>query len=212
MMKRRIKSAWMTTAFAVIGAALSIGSAEAGSIVSSSKGITVGGGVVFNPDPQYTYYLNISIDDDTLPTYNSISPSASLTIDGLKGLASGDFYNESYSSLANPPVDPALTIGTNSVTLNLYNYGAPITVSGSQLVYQFIIQTDNNQSPPPPTTFNYSYSIGGSSPTFVGPVTFTQGPLGVPEPGSLILLLMGGTAVTSIAIRERRRRGMPRGA
>ena len=206
-MRRSIQGRSLVTGFAVLAALMAGG--HVGN-TTAFGGITVKGGVVFNPDPQNTFYLNISIENATLPSNSSSMnpPALDLTIDGLTGLKSSDFYQESYSLIKNPPLDPALAIGTNAVTLDLYNFGPSLSFTSKVLLYQFIIQTDNNQSGPLPdgATFSYTYSIGGSTPTTSTGNVFIRGPLSVPEPGSIVLMLMGGAVLPCFAIHARRRR------
>jgi hypothetical protein len=208
-----MKGAWVTAALAVLGATLASGRAEGGSAITGGKtsGLTLKGGVTQGGDPQFTYYLNVYLTDDTIPAYTLGSSAAVVTATGLTGVSAGDMVSVGYQSTPEPNAIWSPVLGTESATISYYGYSA-ITATGSDplLLFQLIIVTPPNTpsglSPGDNFMFSYTIGSGNDQQTGQGIVTVTAGALATPEPSSLILLLVGGAVLPYFGIRERRRR------
>lgn len=206
-MRPRFAGTWISAVLAALGMTMVGGGAEAGSVVGapSPTGIQVTGGVTQGGDPQYTYYLDIYLVDDTIPAYESPGPAvATVSATGITGISSADTYNYS-SPYGSPPVlIGSPTIGTGTVDIDFFN-SASISTTGTALLLQLTIITPANTPSGlnPGDQFTYTFTIGSLSGG--GTVILTDGPPPlVPEPSSLVLMLVGGTALPYLGLRHRR--------
>lgn len=199
------KGAWMMAAFAVLGVALAQGRAEA------AGGIVIKTGVVQGGDPQFTNYIDIYLQNGTIPAYSAQGPVATVTLTGLTGVSSVDSYqfNDQYlpspgESIGTPPLLSDANGGTAS--FQFFNTDA-ISATSQILLVEFVVITppDTPQGLKPGDTFHYDWTIGTQAGSGSGTVVLGSPSL-VPEPSSLVLMLVGGTVVPYFGLRYRRGR------
>jgi hypothetical protein len=206
-MRQGFKSASFLAGLAVLGAMMSGGRAEAGP--AKPTGISAAGGVTYNPDPQFTYYIGVYLDaGDTFASNTAIESNFSII-----GISSADTittlyinpgvgvheFNAGDAMISAPGTLTTIYDGPNAIT-------APATTK--TLLEYFQVTTPNSSSQTGQqagTTVDYTYYINGVEQP---PSSFVlqAGPLSIPEPSSLVLMMIGGTVLPYLAIRERRRR------
>ena len=208
-MSRRVEGVRILAALAALGLTLLCGRAEAGPVngTPTSGGITVTGGVTQGGDPQFTYYLDVYLVNATIPAYTPPGPAVStLSLSDITGITSAATF------MSSSPYDfPSVLIGmpalgTGTVDIDFFNT-SPISTTGTSLLLQLVITTPT-ETPAglaPGDTFAYAFTIGSQSGG--GTVTMTDGPPPplVPEPSSLVLMLVGGTVAPCLGLRYRRR-------
>jgi hypothetical protein len=207
-MRRGMKNVSVMAGLAVLGAMMTGGRAEAAP--AKVLGISTAGGVTYNPDPQYTYFIGIYLDaGETFVTDTSIQDKMSIT-----GITSSDSITSLYVDPGANPLTPNLADAVISTAGTLtINYTGPNVItapaSTNLLLAYFEIATPNSPSQTgqlPGSTVDYAYTIDGVLPPTTGSFVLQNGPLVIPEPSSLILMMIGGTVLPYLAIRERRRR------
>lgn len=195
------RGAWMMAAFAVLGVALAQGRAEGGIVIKT--------GVVQGGDPQFTNYIDIYLQNGTMPAYSAQGPVATVTLTGLTGVSSADSYQFNDQYLPSPGEligTPPLLSDVNGGTASLQFFNAEAISTTSQiLLVEFVVVTppDTPQGLKPGDTFHYNWTIGTQSGSGSGTVVLGSPSL-VPEPSSLVLMLAGGTVVPYFGLRYRR--------
>lgn len=209
-MRIRILGGRAMAALVAVGAMLSVGRVE-GSPVTAG-GISVKGGVTQGGDPQYTFYLDVFLIDDTIPAYvYPGSATATLTVDGLTGIGSVDTYLVNYEYFSPPEAIWNPTLSTGTAASDYFGY-SPITASGPdplwlfQLVVTTPTNTSNGASPGDEFTYSWTIGTGNNEQTGSGFGYLTLGPPPVPEPSSIVLMLVGGSVVPYLEFHRRRRR------
>ncbi len=205
-MIRGIHRSRLLLGLAVVGAIL-VGESEA-----RAAGIKVTMGKT-QPidDPVYEYQFDIELQAGT-----ALDSGGYITIYDLAGVYSG-----STTSQPGTPADPGLNWGSTVQLLGksptvgpsitddptLYNVtwqwnGSTIPASATdKSLGVFTILTDLNSTPTPtPTLVNYVGSADGTTVSNSGTITVTT----VPEPASVILLVIGAGALPLYASRKRR--------
>ena len=200
-MRRSFRNSWP---FAALVALAAIGSAAP---EARAGAITVSGGYLPTGDPRFLYVFDVNLN----PNY-TLQYGDSFTIDGLPGVTntagSPSYVSGPYSTyFGNASIDE--TNSTSPYSSNVtWTYRGNTTLTGSLDLGTFSIYTTYNYPTGTQTPFpsgetspnvSYTYNIGGNT----GSGTFTMS--AVPEPSSMILLLIGG-AVPAGAVLWRRMR------
>jgi hypothetical protein len=185
-------------ALVVIGATLA---GERPAIAGTFSGIILTGGVTEGGDPQYTYYIDVYLENDTIPAYpNSGPPTATINITDLTGIDSTDLYQLNYQTY-----QPPAALWTETITPNMANFdffGTSPNTAGPDPVYlfQFIIQTPHNViGKNPGDRVDYTWTISGQQ----GSGFFILN--AVPEPSSILMMAAGAVVLPYLEIRRRRR-------
>jgi hypothetical protein len=216
-MTSRVKGAWILAGLAALGSTLVVGGkAEAASTVAA---IVIKGGAHPGPgDPPWDYDVQVFLEP-----VNHITAGDSFTIDSLRGVTPANFPAPGApASPTTQPSNPPSIVWTPSIgapTNTTFPYASDLTwtfagntnINATELTQGiflgvFTVQTTSNfTSPPYPNDFliDYSYSVDGRTNTGTG--TFPLQVI-VPEPSSMVLLLVGAGALPWLLIRERRRR------
>ena len=209
MRNARIKAVWVAVTAAMVAMAWAGGEARAGGIAIQT-GVTQGG------DPQYTYYINVILNPNTtIPAYNPtygggpapVPAQTEINLTGITGLAAGA---DTITLISQNPGPPAAiwteVTGTDSITVDYYGYGSIVnSLSLGVTVLKFTVvtpDTPDQKGLTPGSAINYSYSVGGSSPT--GGTVNVQSGAPVPEPSSLVLILTGSAILPYQILRNRR--------
>ncbi len=184
------------TVLAVIGFAAHVPRAHAGPIIVTGVYIPHG-------DPTFEYMFNVQLNKGY-----DLTSGESFTIQGLPGLTTS-----SPSYVASPYTFPYPKITQESSSSNLYDVtwtysGDQGTLAGPLNLGSFSIYTINyppgTVSPFPSgettASLTYTTTIGGTSET--GSFTISS----VPEPSSMILLLIGGAISAGVSVGRRWRR------
>ncbi len=209
-MRPRIKGAWIMAGIAVLGAMVAGGEARAG-----SRGITIGGG--FKPttgDPPYDYVFTVELDPGFEIQPPTSPPYDDFQVLGLVGVTSASLHSEpgsfpSVTWFAQPATDNITwTFNGNTSIPNNNPPGSNIEVP----LGTFTVETTQNfpNGPPvlPGTVIDYNFTVFDLSTgtTITGSNSFKIVALGVPEPSSVVLLMVGAAALPAIAVGRRRRR------
>jgi hypothetical protein len=206
----RIRGVSILAGLAVLGAMF------AGAHEARADSIDISGGQVQGPgDPPYIYQFKVSLHDGTLMSGDSF------TISNLAGVTPADFPNAGdppskttepgfFHSQTNfrswlPEIDLISSAApySSDVSWTLMT-SSPISTTGTLTLGIFTVETTQSFTAPPITPGNsvsYSYTINGSSTGNSFPIQAGS----VPEPSSIVLLLVGGGAVSVLAFRQRRR-------
>lgn len=203
MKRQRLNHTGFVIGLVLLGAMIAGGREARAGGVSAKLGSGQGG------DPIDTYIATVTLNANTsVPGYTGgSSPSLVVTFTGITGITSN--ATDTVDILSQNPSYPqsVWTVSLSAsnggtITLSEVNYSAigPYT-SATQLVDVQIV-TPMNAPPalPPGTMVSYTTSINGSSPA---PATATV--YAIPEPSSVIMMLMGAAILPYCAIRARRR-------
>lgn len=203
MMKiRTFGKSWRIAALAALAA---IGSTAPGALAGP---IIVTGIYVPHGDPTFQYIFDVTLK----PNY-TLQYGDSFTIDGLPGVTnsanSPSYVSGSYSTyFGNASIDETVTTSPYSSDVT-WTYRGLNALSGSLDLGTFSIYTTYNYPPGSQTPFpsgetspnvTYTYSIGGNT----GSDSFAIS--SVPEPSTILLLLIGGALPAGTALRRRFRR------
>ena len=223
-MMRRTRATWVLAGLTAL-LAMTFGASQApASSVGLKGGITPGTG-----DPPYVYEFALYL------TSGSIAPGDSFTVDALVGVSKPGYITSAGSPTTQPPSNgtgysneywnvPAggivTTPGTAPTNPTGYDYSSNVTwnyTAGPTFTYTntpiflglFTVETTTDYTGSPPatigvTTIDYSYTLGGV--TGHGTTPPLVGALSVPEPSSLVLLLIGLGAFPLAWLRTRSRR------
>lgn len=204
-MSRRIRGASILAGLAMLGAALADGrAAHAAGIVITS------GTVIQTGDPTYEYVF----DAQLLPG-SSLHNGGFFTVYDLPGIPKAALTSQPSilwgSSIQLQGITPPGISPTDDPTV--YNVtwgwnGSTITsppTSNLDLGTFVIGSTGELSSPPHPTLIYVGFLNDGVTPPNEGTITVTS----IPEPSSVILLVLGAGALPLLVLRARRRRLRP---
>jgi hypothetical protein len=192
-MRRGFAGAWFMGGLALIGAMVVGGhEAQAGG-VSAKLGVGKGG------DPIFTYDAYVLLDaDTTVPASSSLSA----VFHGVTGVASGDSQTVIFQYNSFPDATWQVTLTSDTITIqetNLTSFGG--FPSQTEIFEVQIVTPSIPTGLSPGDTISTTTTLGGSP-----PVNGTITVFSIPEPSSMIMMLLGGAMLPFFAIRERARR------
>lgn len=215
-MRRRINGIWVWAAFFALGAMSALGGDACAKGITITIGQMPGGG-----EPPYDYIIQVYLD----PGFE-VASSNSFTVENLIGVTPPNFPNTGdVGSLTIQPENGSTVVWSPTITqaatpptpypyagnVQWSFYGSPpIMNTGSSELYlgQFVVETTVDFSSPPyviGAPIDYKFTILNAS----GQAVTGSGValLGVPEPSSAILLLIGaGMVPLAVTYRSQRRR------
>ncbi len=200
-MRREIKRGWLWAGLALVGVIF------AGGREARAKGIVItSGGTHQTGDPTYEYIFTVD-----LLAGSTLDNGGFFTIYDLPALATGALTSQpniswgaSIQFLGNTPIGTVVNDDPNIYNVTWqWNGKDPIvapTTSNLDLG-TFIVGSTTELSSPPSAKLVYVGSLDGTNASNQG----TVGINAVPEPSSVILLLIGAGALPLYAVRNRRR-------
>ncbi len=200
-MRREIKRGWLWAGLALVGVMF------AGKHEAHAKGIVItSGGTQKTGDPTYEYLFTVD-----LLAGSTLYNGGYFTIYDLPALTAGALTSQpsiswgaSVQLVGNTPTGIVVTDNPNIYNVTWqWNGSSPLVAGSSDLVLgTFIVGLTTELSSPPSKTVVYVGSLDGTA------GTTNQGTVGinaVPEPSSVILLLIGAGALPVYAVCNRRR-------
>jgi hypothetical protein len=203
-MSRGFRGAWFIAGLAMIAAIVGGGREARAGGVSLKLGVGMGG------DPVFTYDAYVTLDPNTIvPQSSPGQASIDVTFTGITGITSNatDTVNVLFQYPGSLVAFWTVTLSTaNGGTIHLqesnpFSSFGPFT--GSQELLEVEIKT------PPNTPEGLKGGDVVFASTTLGGTTTNNIPVrlfSIPEPSSMILMLLGGTVLPFYAIRERARR------
>jgi hypothetical protein len=196
-MRRGFAGAWFMAGLALIGAMV-LGGREA-----RAGGVSVKLGVGQGGDPSFTYDAFVYLDANTTAPASS---SLSATFMGITGITNNgtDTVSVVYQYLSFPSATWQVTLTPNTITIQEVNIPAIGPFTSQTLLFEVQIVTPPNTPAglSPGDMVNVSTTLAGS-PAVPGRITLQNI---IPEPSSMIMMLLGGAMLPFFAIRERARR------
>jgi hypothetical protein len=198
-MRRGFAGAWFMAGLALIGAMV-VGGREA-----QAGGVSVKLGVGQGGDPSFTYDAYVYLDADSTALANG---SLSATFTGITGITnnSTDTISPLFELYSFPDAVWQVSLSSaNGGTITIQELNSTQIGPFSAQTELFEVQIVTPQNTPaglaPGDMVNVSTTLGGSPPV-QGSITLFS----IPEPSSMIMMLLGGAMLPFFAIRERTRR------
>jgi hypothetical protein len=203
-MRRAIKRGWLWTGLALVGV-MFIGGREA-----QAKGIIItSGGTQKTGDPTYEYVFTVD-----LLAGSTLDNGGFFTVYDLPALTAGALTSQpsiswgaSVQLLGNTPIGTVVNDDPNiyNVTWQWNGKNSVTAPATSNLdLGTFIVGSTTELASPPSKTVVYVGSLDGVNASNQGTVGINV----VPEPSSVILLLVGAAALPLYAVRNRRGRSV----
>jgi hypothetical protein len=200
-MALRTKGTWFLPGLAAIVAFFVAGqTAQAGGIK------VVSGTTMQTGDPTYEYLFDVD-----LLAGSTLVNGGLFTVYDLPGLTGGAltsqpsiFWGSSVQLLGITPSGAVITDDPTIYNVTWQWNGAPVVAPDNSDLFlgTFIVGSTTELPSPPVATVLYLGTLDGGPPFTFGSVSINS----VPEPSSVILLLMGAWALPAVVLHERRRR------